>query len=736
MQALLEHLSLLTRIYGTPVSAITLSSLTPRDKVGDYDYKVLAEELKHQGFDNTLRQTPLKKIHNLTLPAVILLRDDQAAILKRIDKQKDIAVIEMVGFSEQHVSLQELSEQYLGYVWHLKPKTEADTRSELPEYELPKGWFWRVIFRFRKYYYQVIIATFVINFLALVSSLYVMNVYNRVIPNKTYETLWALSIGVVLAIIFEFIAKLIRGHLTDIAGKKADLIISSALFRRVLQIKMKDKPVSSGSYANNLRDFESVRDFMTSASILAFIDLPFFFLFISVMYIIAGPLAIVPTAVMPLVVIVGMFAQIPLARSINESMRESSQRQGLAVEAIEGVETLKANNAFSWAQKQWDNYTAKTAASSIKTKDYSMMVTSFSAAMQQLNTVGLVLWGTYLIHHPVQEERITMGALMACVILSGRALAPIAQISGLAVRFQQARMALKGVNAIAERPIERSPDRQYITLDKVKGDILVDKCEFTYAKDTRKALANVTLQIKAGEKVAILGRIGSGKSTLLKLLTGLYEQQQGMISLDSVDIRQIDPYFLRHSVALLGQSPRLFLGSLRDNLDMARADGFFSDERLIQALQRFGLERIIQNHPMGLDMPLGEDGAGLSGGQKQIVALARLTLKDPSVVLLDEPTSGLDQNTEMQVLAALRDWIGNKTMIVVTHRPQLLDLVDRIVVMEQGQVVMDGPKAAVLAQLSGKPVQTAQAAQPQATFSQASTVKLADVSPRRPQENI
>lgn len=735
MQALLEHLSLLTRIHGTPVSAITLASLTPRDNAGDYDYKVLAEELKHQGFDNSLRQAPLKKIHNLTLPAVILLRDEQAAVLKRIDTQSETAVIEMNGFGDQTVTLKELDEQYLGYVWHLKPKTEADTRSELPEYDLPKGWFWRVIFRFRKYYYQVIIATFVINFLALVSSLYVMNVYNRVIPNKTYETLWALSIGVVLAIIFEFIAKLIRGHLTDIAGKKADLIISSALFRRVLQLKMKDKPVSSGSYANNLRDFESVRDFMTSASLLAFVDLPFFFLFIFVMYMVAGPLAIVPTLVMPLVVIVGMFAQIPLARSINESMRESSQRQGLAVEAIEGVETLKANNAFSWAQKRWDNYTAKTAASNIKTKDYSMMVTSFSTAMQQLNTVGLVLWGTYLINHPVQENRISMGALIACVILSGRALAPIAQIAGLAVRFQQARMALRGVNGIAERPIERSPDRQYITLDHVRGNILMDKCQFAYAQDTRKALANVTVQIRAGEKIAILGRIGSGKSTLLKLLTGLYEQQEGMISLDGVDIRQIDPYFLRHNIALLGQSPRLFLGSLRENLDMARADGFFSDERLIHALQRFGLARIIQNHPMGLDMPIGEDGAGLSGGQKQIVALARLTLKDPSVVLLDEPTSGLDQNTEMQVLAALREWIGNKTMIVVTHRPQLLDLVDRIIVMEQGQIVMDGPKAAVLAQLSGKAPPPQQAQHPAAAHN--NTVKLADVPvQRRPQENI
>ncbi|SUO93401.1 type I secretion system permease/ATPase [Suttonella ornithocola] len=703
MQALLDHLSLLTRIYGTPVSAITLASLTPRDAHGDFDYKVLSEELTHQGFDNKLQKTPLKRIHNLTLPAVILLKNEQAAILKQINLNAQTALIEVNEVGPREISLSDLEEQYLGYIWHVKPKAQADTRSELPEYHLPKGWFWKVIWRFRRYYYQVIITTFVINFLALVSSLYVMNVYNRVIPNKAYDTLWALSIGVVLAIIFEFIAKLIRGHLTDIAGKKADLIISSALFRRVLQLKMKDKPISSGSYANNLRDFESVRDFMTSASLLSFVDLPFFFLFIFVMFTIAGPLAFIPLSIMPLVVIVGLFAQIPLAKSINESMRESSQRQGLAVEAIEGVETLKANNAFSWAQKKWDHYTAKTAASSIKTKDYSMLVTSFATGMQQLNTVALVLVGTYLIHAQVPENRISMGALIACVILSGRALAPIAQIAGLAVRFQQARVALKGVNGIAERPIERHPDRQYIILDHVQGRYTIENCDFAYGKDSRKVIDNLSLNIKSGEKVAILGRIGSGKSTLLKLMSGLYEQEKGMIALDDVDIRQIDPYFLRHNVALLGQAPRLFLGSLRDNMDMARADGFFSDEVLINALRRFGLERIVQNHPMGLDMPIGEDGAGLSGGQRQIVALARMTLKSPSVVLLDEPTNGLDQNTEQQVLSALKDWIGDKTMIVVTHRPQILALIDRIIVMEQGKIVMDGPKKAVLERLSGQP---------------------------------
>ena len=701
MQALLEHISLLTRLMGTPLASVTLATLTPRDQVGDFDFRELSEVLKYQGFDNYLQERPLHKIPNLALPAVIMLRDNEAAVLKKIEG--DEALVEFAGMGERRIALADLQSQYLGYTWFIKPKAEKDVRSELPEYELPKGWFWRVIWRFRRYYYQVIVATFIINFLALVSSLYVMNVYDRVIPNKSMETLWVLSIGVTLAITFEFIAKLIRGHLTDIAGKKADLIISSALFRRVMQLRMADKPASSGSYANNLRDFESVRDFMTSASLLAFVDMPFFLLFISVMHMVAGRLAIVPLTIIPVVILAGVIAQVPLSSSINESMRESSQRQGLAVEAIEGIETLKANNAFSWAQRRWDAYTAKTSASSIKTRDISNFVTSFSAAVQQLNTVILVVYGTYLIHADNPHDRITMGALIACVILSGRALGPVAQIAGLAVRFQQARLALQGVNNITNRPIERHADRQYITLDHPQGKITFENVNFAYGKEGKRVLDNLTVHIRPGEKVAILGRIGSGKSTLLKLASGLYEPQKGLVALDDVDERQIDPYYLRNTIAFLAQSPRLFLGSLRDNLDLARADSFYSDEILLNALKRFGLERLIQSHPHGLDMQLGENGAGLSGGQQQIVNLARLTLRNPRVVLLDEPTSGLDQNTEQQVLHALADWVRDRTMIVVTHRPQILMLVDRIIVMEQGQIVMDGPKQAVLDRLSGKP---------------------------------
>lgn len=709
MKQIIETLSLATRLLGANLSVATLAAHTLRTKDNSLDLSSLREYLKSEGFENTLSKRPLNEIPSLAVPVLLFLQNEEAVLVTEIqeDDEGRRYKIHLPDNLTRWVSEEELNKNYLQHCWFIKPRDSVDTRSELPEYKLPKAWFFKVIWRFKSYYYQVLLASFIINFLALVSSLYVMNVYDRVVPNKAYGTLWVLSIGVITAIIFELMAKLLRAYLTDIAGKKADLIISSALFRRVLNIKLQERPVSSGSYANNLRDFESVREFMTSASLLTLVDLPFLFLFIFVMFLVAGKLAFVPLTIIPVVIIVGLLAQIPLSRFINESMRESSQRQGLTVEAIEGLETLKTNNAFNWAQKRWDFFTAKSAASSIKVKNISNFVTNFTMMMQQLNTVFLVLTGTYLIHSDNPSEKITMGALIACVILSGRALAPLGQIAGLAIRFQQAWLALKGVNGIVERATDRDSERNYVTLSHIQGAVKFHHVSFGYSKDGEPTVNNLDLTLQPGEKVAILGKIGSGKSTMLKLAAGLYEPQQGNISLDDVDLRQIDPHFLRNQVVLLEQNPRLFLGTLRENLDLARMDGFSTDQDLLNALARFGLIDLIRQHPRGLDMPLGEDGLGLSGGQKQMVALARMTLKDPRVVLLDEPTTGLDQTSEVYALRALAHWCQSRTLVVVTHRSQVLQLVNRIVVVEDGKVVLDGPRDAVLKHLSAKEKQPA-----------------------------
>ena len=701
MKSIIEHIALTTRILGAPVSEAALSAEVVRDRKLNINFQSLGEVLRSHGFENTLSKRDLQDIPSLAVPLVLMLHNEEAAVVVRIEGvgRNRIYFLRQIDGLEQQLSHDELVSLYLGYCWFIKPKVAADNRSDLPEYHLPKSWFWKVIWRFKGYYYQVILATFIINFLALVSSLYVMNVYDRVIPNQAYETLWVLSIGVMLAILFEFLAKMIRGHLTDIAGKKADLIISSAIFRRMMALRLADRPASAGSYANNLREFESVREFMTSASLLVLVDLPFLLLFITVIFIVGGKLAIVPAIIIPIVIIVGFIVQRPLSRYINESMKESSQRQGLAVEALEGIETLKTNNATGWAQQRWDAYTAKTSASSIKVKDTANFMINFSVAMQQLNTVFLVLFGTYLIHNENTAERITMGALIAAVILSGRALSPLAQVAGLATRFQQAKLALEGLNNIIERPIERVPERKYISPSNIQGNITFENTCFQYQEDGKPAVSNLNLQIRAGEKIGILGRIGSGKSTMLKLASGLYDGSTGNVMLDNIDMRQIDPNFLRSQILLLSQSPRLFLGTLRENMDLARSDSYSSDQELLEALQRFGLDKIIRSHPKGLDMPLGEDGLGLSGGQKQIIALARMTLRNPRIVLLDEPTTGLDQATERMSLQAISQWAQDKTLLVVTHRPQVLQIVNRIIVMDEGKVVMDGPRDLVLQRL-------------------------------------
>lgn len=696
---IINNLSLVTQRLGYTLSPEILLAQTKRTESKSFDYASLVNVLSSHQFDNQIIEIDLHKIPTIAAPFLALLANNESVVISKIEGGENGRHFEILTEEglRQTLSVQDLAVNYSGYSWFIKRNIRSETRSEIDKYET--SGFWKVIWRYKKYYYQVIIASFVINLLALISSLYVMNVYDRVIPNQAYETLWVLTIGVVLAIGFEFLAKMLRSYLLDIAGKKADIVISAMLFHRVMGIRLDKRPASSGSYANNLRDFESIREFMTSASLLALVDLPFILLFIGVISVIGGYLALVPLTIIPVVVIAGLLIQKPLAKGINASMKETSQRQGLAVESIEGIETLKLNNAVNWAQQRWEMLTEKTAFSSIAVRNLTNFMVNFSAAMQQLNTVGLVCLGTYLIHANDVNSRITMGALIASVILSGRALAPLGQIAGLATRFQSARMALAGVKNIFNRPVEREDHKKYISPTSVNGALRLTNVTYQYNKDGQPALNNINLEIKAGEKVAILGKIGGGKSTLLKLLTGLYEQQQGNISLDDLDIRQIDPIFLRSKVGMLAQKPRLFFGTLRENLDLARLDGYSSDDDLVRALKRFQLDKIIRQHPAGLDMPLGEDGLGLSGGQKQMVALAQLTLHNPNVVLLDEPTTGIDVDTEKLVLDALEAWTQDKTLIVVTHKLPILRLVDRIIVMDDGKILIDGPKQKVLKML-------------------------------------
>ena len=702
MKSLFECISLITELQGTPISTESLISNAVYQSNSKIDYRSLGEYIRSEGYDNTLLSRRLDSIPSLAVPVILILKNHESVVVMGIDgvgKNKIYQVMHPEGIS-QELSHNELQDLYSGYCWFIKPRKKKDLRSDIPEYDMSGKWLFKIIWRFKHYYYQIILASFIINFLALVSSLYVMNVYDRVIPNKSYETLWVLSIGVVIAIIFECIAKLMRGYLTDIAGKKADLIISSALFRKVMSIKLSEKPSSSGSYANNLREYESVRDFMTSATLLAFVDLPFIFLFIGIITLIAGKLALVPLILIPIAAGIGLILQRPLTNFMRESMKDSSQRQGLIVEALDGIETLKLNNAINWAQERWDRFTAGVSASAIKLKNTSNVIMYVTAAIQQLNTVLLVFVGTYLIHSENPYDKITMGALIASVVLSGRALAPLGMLASLATRYQQAKLALKGLEEIAQKKSESDNERNYVTLKNIQGEIVIKNVSFSYNKEQLGIMSDVSVFIRPGEKVGIVGKIGGGKSTLLKLMVGLYQPSQGNITLDSIDIRQLDPFFIRNKIYLLEQYPHLFLGTLRENLMLSHFDNYLSDVEMINAAARFGFDSVIKNHPRGLDMLVGEGGSGLSGGQRQIIALIRMILRSPKVVLLDEPTTGLDQASEIIALNAINNWARDKTMIVVTHRPQVLNIVDRLIVIDEGKVLLDGPRDEVLKKIS------------------------------------
>lgn len=679
---LLQGIAQLARLGGKPLSAVALQAQCTRERDGRINLESLRGALAAAGLDLAQLDGKLERLGRDDLPAMLALEGNAYRVVTSADE----------------LASTDLKNAYAGHYLTVTARPAPDMRSEIPARRSARAWFWRVLWGLRPYYLHVALATLLVNVLSIVVSLYVMNVYDRVVPNRTYETLWVLTIGTIGALLFDFVARTLRAWLVDTAGKRADLEISAGLFRRLLDIQLNQKPVSSGAFVSNLRDFEAIREVLTSATLTALIDLPFFLLFVAVIAAIAAPLAIVPLVAIVAVVIVGALVQAPLARSIRDSMKESSQRQGLAVETVEGLETLKVNNAQAHAQQRWEWYTETVALESMKSRNLSNLVINATSTLQQLATVATVVIGVYLIH----DARLSMGGLIGAVILCGRAIAPLGQVAGLAVRLQQARTAFDGLQALIDKTSERDPERSYLSLQSVRGDIGLSGVDFSHDPQGSTLFRGLNLSIRAGERVAILGRTGSGKSTLLRLAAGLYVPSAGLVTLDGIDLRQIDPADLRASVALLPQDARLFLGTLRENLDMARADRARDDDRLVEVLRQFGLDRFIAQHPRGIDMPLGEDGLGLSGGQKRLVCLARMALRDPAVALLDEPTSGLDPGTEQQILRAIAQWARSgreRTLVVVTHRPQVLEIVDRVVVVEQGRIIVDGPRARVIEQL-------------------------------------
>ncbi|AWH88921.1 type I secretion system permease/ATPase [Limnobaculum parvum] len=700
--SLLWSVQWLAAYYDKPASAAVLYAGLPREP--KLSPQLALRMLDQIGMATSWVERDLNQLFSYLFPVAIARKDGTHCIVtERMGKGANTSyriLLPENGGGEVIMPASALDESYSGFVLLCNPKPKLDERSNdcLPEPNREGHWLFSTLWRYRHYFTSAALAALLANVLTLASTFFTMNVYDRVVPTQAYVTLWSLAVGVAIAIVFEFISRLVRAHLIDIAGKKADLLLGTMLFRQVMSIRMENKPQSSGSFANQLREFESVRDFVTSATLSTLSDLPFCLLFLFIIYVVAGPLALVTLGAIPIIVIISIYIQWPLSKNMKENMREISLKQGLLIETIDGMESLKAARGEGVMQKRWEDFSALAAASSMKSKALSSFMTTFVSFIQQLTTVVLVVWGVYLIH----AGELTMGSMIGAVILSGRTLSPLASVVGLAIRFQQAKAALGSLNQLMKMPKERDDKIHYLSAPSFTGNLRLRNVNFSYPSGNMMMAAPVVLQkinfaIRQGERVAILGSIGSGKSTLLKVMARLFQPSNGQLMIDNVDATQVDPADWRTSVGYVGQDSRLFFGTLRDNIVIGNPSA--PTEDILKVARMTGLDKMASRHPLGFAMPIGEMGQGISGGQKQLVSLARCLLLKPKILLMDEPTSSMDAMTELQFIQQLKSAVTDQTLILVTHRFSLLELVDRLIVLDEGKVVADGPKDEVIAAL-------------------------------------
>jgi ATP-binding cassette subfamily C protein LapB len=694
---LFDAVSLLTQLLGKPVSARALISEVARLGATVGAGQVVSA-LKQHGFAAKVARRELASIPPLALPAVLLLHGGNACVLRAIDRDgnAEVLMIELGGEAPRRLPLAELATHFAGWVVFARLEYGTDTprRADPLAPEQPAGfsWFWRVLWDQRGYYSESGVAAIVINILGLAMSLFTMNVYDRVVPNHALDSLWVLAIGVSLAIVFEFAVRTLRGHFMDVAAKKADLTISSRIFKHVLGLRCEAKPGSAGNFAAQVQGFETVREFIGSAALMAFSDLPFIGLYLWVIHLIGGDLVWVSILTIPVVVGASLLIQLPLNSAVHRATRAGYSKQGVLVEAIDGLDTLKALNAEGHALGQWERAATAAAQSAHTSRLWSALAVNFSNLALQFATVATVVLGVYL----VVEGKLTQGALVACVMLNGRALGPLAQVAGLLARFHHARSAYQALRKMMDAPTEREPGRHYLHRPRFDGNLELRDLQYRYPNpQPGRALIDIpSMRVTAGEKVGIVGRIGSGKSTLLHLLAGLLPPTSGAVLCDGVDQSHVDPADVRQNVTLVSQQCRLFQGTLRENLVLGAP--YVDSQTMLRYAQLCGVHDWATRHPLGYDMPVAERGANLSGGQRQMVALARGLLVGAPIVLLDEPTSALDITTEQQLLARLKRDLRRQTLVLVSHRPSVLALVDRLVVIDDGRIVADGPRDAVL----------------------------------------
>ena len=650
------------------------------------------------GLSARIVRRPLDKLSPLFLPAILLLESNEAIVLIELD-DSDTAkvVVPETGRGVAEMKVSELAERYSGYVILLKPEYQFQQNESDADKPTGEDWFWSAVKPLWPNYLQILIAAALINVLALAAPLFIMNVYDRVLPNKAISTLWVLAIGISLAILFDFILKMLRNALIGNAGRRADILLASRLFGHVLNLDLSQRPMKTGEFANQLRDFETVREFFTSNTVVTLTDFVFIWLFIFIIYQIAGIVAIVPAVAVILVLVAGVLLQIPLRKTVDRAQSEATHRHSILIEALTGLETIKTSRAESQFQNKWEQFVGQNAKTAESLRLISAIGMNFTAFAQQLVTVGVVIIGVYLFN----EGEVSPGAIIAAVILAGRAVGPLGQIAATIGRSQQAFHSLSMLNQIMSVPGENDADGRHINRSMTTGSVEFDNVTFNYPGSEQAALKEFSLKIEPGERVGVIGRIGSGKTTLGRLISRLYVPTEGSLLLDGVDIRQYHPSDVRRRVAFVSQDSAMFHGSVRDNIVLGAP--YVSDDLVVRAADLAGVSDFVKTHPQGFNMPVGETGRFLSSGQRQSIALARAFLLDPLIMFLDEPSGSMDMASERALIGRLKGTFrSDQTVILTTHRTAILKLVDRLIVLENGSVVADGPRNRVLKMLKKK----------------------------------
>ncbi|MEC8429229.1 MAG: type I secretion system permease/ATPase, partial [Pseudomonadota bacterium] len=687
---LLECLLYMGRFHGCSASEDALLAGLP--VVDSLTPDLFARAAARCGLSSKIVSRSALPLNEGLLPVVLLLNDERACILLEVFPDEGIARVVPAEDSSrvEDVDLQELSDQYSGKVILVRPKFKFDDRAPDISGNREQHWFWRVFLENRALYRDVLVAAFLINLFALALPIFTMNVYDRVVPNYAVETLWMLAAGVVIVLVGDLFLKTMRAYFLDLAGKRIDIKLSAFIMERVLGMRMESKPLSVGSYASNLRSFETIRDFMTSAGITTLIDFPFVLVFLAVLLWIS-PWLVLPLLVgMAVIIIYAFSTQSKMEELTQTTYRTASMRNAILIESLAGLEAIKALSAEGIIQRRWERSAEFLAKVGVQLKLLSASNGNVAAWSQQAVSVAVIVTGVYLI----TAGELSMGGLIAASMLTGRAMAPLGQVAALTTQLHHVKTAFESLDDIMAQKVERPEGSAFLSRQSFSGDIEFRNVSFNYPGTDVAALKDVSFSLKAGESVAILGRIGSGKTTLQKLVMGLYQPTQGSVLIDGIDARQLDPAELRRNIGYVPQDVTLFYGSLRENIAMGAPHA--SDADVVTAAEVAHLNEFVNLHPQGFDMTVGERGESLSGGQRTSVALARAVISDPPILLLDEPTSSMDQSTESWVKNKLETYADNKSVILITHRTTLLPLVDRILVIDGGQIVADGQRDKVV----------------------------------------